>query len=176
MTGPRTSIVSTTGSENDRLTHSTSIPVRHPRRYYAALMWALTLLFLLRVLGQAVQFWAPQPFLPDFGRFQGSNLPYGVLLGCQLVILLLMAGISWRVGAGSLAPARRAGVVLAWLGAVYMAVAVIRLAIGLSVPGAHAWFKAWLPALFHVVLAAFVAALGVYHLSASPSLPSGRAR
>lgn len=165
-----------TGSERDRLTHPNSDRVRHPRRYYAALMWALTLLFLLRVLGQAVQRWAPQPFLPDFGRFQGSHLPYGVLLGCQVVILLLMAGISWRVGAGSLPSARRTGVVLAWLGAVYMAVAVIRLAIGLLIPGAHAWFEAWLPALFHVVLAAFVAALGVYHLSVPPSVPSSRAR
>jgi hypothetical protein len=51
------------------------------------LLWFLTFLFALRVAGQAIQRWAPQSFLPPFDAFQGSNLPYFVLLGSQIVTL-----------------------------------------------------------------------------------------
>ena len=67
------------------------------RATYAALLWLLTMAFAMRVLGQALQRWAPQPFLPPFDGFQGSNLPYGLLLSVQLVILVVMMIVSRRV-------------------------------------------------------------------------------
>ena len=134
-------------------------------RSYAYLMWALTALFTLRVLGQAVQRWLPQPFLPDFHEFQGSTLPYWALLSAQAFILVVMSRISWRTGAGTLRPRRRIGNVLAWLGGLYMCVSLARPAIGLLLPGAPSWFTAWIPAAFHVVLATFVVTLSRYHLS-----------
>lgn len=133
-------------------------------RGYGALLAGLTALFGLRVAAQAIQRWVPQPFLPPFDEFQGSALPYGVLLSSQLIILTAMAYCALRVRAGTLRPGRRAGNVLAWLGGVYMGVSLFRIAIGLTVPGAGPWFSAWIPATLHVVLAAFVVTLAYYHV------------
>ena len=134
-----------------------------PLHVYAAVMWALALLFALRVAGQAIQFWAPQPFLPVFGDFQGSGLPYWLLLLSQLVILALMLHYTRRVQVRSLAPRRRSGIALAWFGGLYMAGALGRIAVGLLVPGTAAWFRTWIPAVFHLVLAAFALTLALYH-------------
>jgi len=133
-------------------------------RRYGSFTWALSTLFAGRVLGQAVQRWMPQPFLPPFEAFQGSNLPYWLLLSFQLSILAVMVRVAWRVQTDRLAPRRRVGFWLAWAGAVYMAVALGRIAVGLAVPDANAWFKTWIPAFFHVVLAAFVLVVSLYHL------------
>jgi len=129
----------------------------------AALLWALSFLFALRVLGQALQRWAPQSFLPSFGEFQGSALPYWFLLSAQILILAAMTLISWRVQAGTLAPSPRAASALAWAGGIYMAASLARLAVGLAVPAAPDWFRTWIPAVYHVVLAGFVLTLAVYH-------------
>ena len=51
------------------------------------------------------------------------------------------------------------GRVLFWIGVIYMSVSLARIAVGLVVPGAPAWFSTWIPAVFHVVLAAYVLAL-----------------
>lgn len=128
------------------------------------LLWMLTVLFAARVAGQAVQEWMPLSFLPPPGAFQGSNLPYWLLLSAQLAILATMAYVSWRVHIGRLAASRRLGTWLARAGALYMAVAAGRIAVGLLAPGAPAWFRTWIPALFHLVLAGFVLAVSVYHL------------
>ncbi|MDB5802156.1 MAG: hypothetical protein JWL63_3095 [Rhodocyclales bacterium] len=39
-----------------------------------------------------------------------------------------------------------------------------RLVVGLAIPEASAWFSAWIPAVFHVLLASFVLTLAVYNL------------
>jgi len=133
------------------------------RATYTASLWMLTVLFAMRVFGQALQRWAPQPFLPPFDAFQGSNLPYWLLLSVQLVILVVMIVVARRVQTGSLAPSARAGTVLALVGWIYMTLSVGRIAVGLSAPAAPAWFSTWIPAVFHVVLAAYVLTLAYYH-------------
>ena len=137
---------------------------------YAALMWLLSGLFALRVLGQALQRWLPQTFLPDFHDFQGSNLPYWLLLSAQLAILALMAVFARRVQIRKLHPNRRTGQVLACAGGVYMAGSLVRIIIGLTLPVAPAWFEAWISAIFHLVLAGFVITLATYHLRLSQGL------
>lgn len=132
------------------------------------LLWTLTLFFAARVAAQAWQRWAPLSFMPPFDAFQGSNLPYWLLLPVQLVILGAMAYVSWRVHAGRLAASRRLGIWLAWAGALYMAITIGRVAVGLLVPEAPPWFSTWIPAFFHVVLAGFVLAVSVYHLRKPP--------
>jgi len=134
---------------------------RHHR--YSALLAFLTFLFALRVLGQALQRWAPRPFLPDFGSFQGSGLPYWLLLSVQLFILAAMLWYALRVQRQKLARGTRAGVVLLWLGWIYMSGSIVRIVVGLAVPAAPGWFSAWIPATFHLVLAAYVLALAYYH-------------
>jgi len=131
---------------------------------YGSCAWSLSVLFAARVLGQAVQRWMPQPFLPPFEAFQGSSLPYWLLLSFQLLILVVMVRVAWRVQTDRLVPSRRVGLWLAGAGAVYMAFALGRIAVGLAVPGADAWFKTWIPAFFHVVLAAFLLVVSLYHL------------
>jgi hypothetical protein len=109
----------------------------------------------------------PLPILPPFEAFQGSRVPYGLLLAVQLVILGLMLRVAWRIHTDRLAPSGRAGRWLAGLGGVYMAVAAGRIAVGLAVPGAPAWFSTWIPAFFHLVLAGFVLTVARYHLRAT---------
>ena len=130
----------------------------------AATAWLLSALFALRVLGQAVQRWLPQPFLPPFDSFQGSKLPYWLLLSVQLLILAVMLWLTWRMQRATLVPRRGTGIWLAGMGGAYMAVAVGRIAIGLLLPEAHPWFRTWIPAFFHVVLAGFVLTVSLYHL------------
>jgi hypothetical protein len=137
-------------------------------RGYAAALWALSLAFVLRVAAQALQRWAPQRFLPPFEEFQGSSLSYDLLLASQLAIIAVMSHVSWRVSTGALARSRRIGRVLAWIGSLYMAGSIARVAIGVLVPGAPAWFTAWISGAFHLVLAAFVLTLASFHLQLPP--------
>lgn len=131
---------------------------------HIAILSTLTGLFALRVAGQAIQHWAPQAWLPAFDAFQGSNLRYSTLLTVQILILGLMLRTTWRVGRGITQPSRRLGRGLAWFGGVYMAGSILRILIGLGVQNAHAWFSAWIPALFHLVLAGFAIAAADFHL------------
>ena len=64
---------------------------------YAALLWLLSGLFGLRVAGQAIQHWIPSPALPPLEAFQGSGLPYALLLSVQLVILIWMGHLARQV-------------------------------------------------------------------------------
>lgn len=129
------------------------------RTAYGAALAALSLLFALRIAGQALQRWAPQPFLPDFASFQGSSLPYPLLLSAQLVILALMSRVTYLVCAGQHQSTPRATRTLWWLGAIYMIASLTRMAAGFAYAHASAWFTAWIPAFFHVVLAGFLLTL-----------------
>jgi hypothetical protein len=129
-----------------------------------------TFAFGTRVVGQALQRWAPQSFLPPFEAFQGSNLPCAVLLTIQLSILGLMTKATWHVTNGKMQGDRRTGQILAWSGGVYLALSLIRIAIGLISTTAHPWFRSWIPAFFHLILAGFVLVLACYHRRHSSSL------
>lgn len=131
-------------------------------RAVTALLWSLTILFTIRVLGQAVQRWWPQSFLPSFNAFQGSGLPYPLLLFAQLIILALMVRANLRVGAGTLSPSQGQLKFLTAFGILYMAGSVLRVVVGLAVRAAPHWFTTWIPAFLHLVLAAFVITLALY--------------
>ncbi len=135
-------------------------------RSYALVLWVLFLLFALRVLGQAIQFWTTVPWLPSFESFQGSGLPYSALLSAQILILGFMVHRNLRVQRGKVRPRRGTGRVLLLLGGVYLAGSLGRIAIGLF-PGVPRWFRAWTPGAFHVVLASYVVSLAAYHLRLS---------
>jgi hypothetical protein len=124
-----------------------------------ASLWTLSCLFALRVLAQALQRWLPQSFLPPFSQFQGSNLPYPVLLSAQILILAAMLCSSWKAHRADLTVSRRRTKTLFWCGAIYMSASVARIAIGLTISTAPPWFSAWISAVFHLVLAGFVLTL-----------------
>jgi hypothetical protein len=130
---------------------------------HTILLWTFSTLFAMRVLGQAVQHWWPQTYLPPFNAFQGSRLSYPTLLSAQAIILWLMVRTSWRATTGSFLPSDRKSVLWAWIGGIYMSGSLLRIVIGLASPNAPHWFKVWIPALFHLVLAGFVLTLALYY-------------
>jgi hypothetical protein len=132
-------------------------------RYAAAMMWLTTALFSLRIIGQALQRWLPQPWLPPFGSWQGSTISYPVLIALQFVIIGAMALGAYGAWKATTRPSRRAMLWAAWLGGIYMAAAIARLVIGYVVPDAPSWFTARISGVFHVVLAGYVLALARYH-------------
>jgi hypothetical protein len=140
------------------------------RPAYGIALAGLTLLFSLRVIGQALQLWAPQSYLPSFDRFQGSNLPYPVLLATQLVILALMVNTAYGVASGRATLGPGAARVLWWAGTVYFGGSIARIVVGAAYTQAPPWFTAWIPAFFHVVLAAFVLTLAAAHASSNVTI------
>ncbi|WP_372725673.1 hypothetical protein [Immundisolibacter sp.] len=137
---------------------------REPTRFgHASLLALLTVFFALRVVGQALQACLPQPWLPPFAQFQGSGLGYATLLSSQLLILTVMVRLSWRVHTGALRRHAGTGRVLAWIGAVYLGGSLLRIAVGLALPSAPAWFRAWIPGAFHLVLAGFILVVADFH-------------
>jgi len=123
---------------------------------------ALLALFCFRVAAQLVQAVHTLPFLPPFWDWQGSALPYPLLLGAQVVII---AGFAWfigRVARGGLKPKcwQVHGCLL--FGAIYFGIMAMRLVAGLTVLAQTPWFAKPLPALFHLVLASFVLVFGHY--------------
>jgi fatty acid desaturase len=148
-------------------THVRTIPAS------TGLLWGLTALFALRVFGQALQYWAPIDSLPEFAAFQGSDLPYAVLFSSQILILLLMYRGNWLAGRGRLVWSDSTRYRAKLAGLIYMTGSIVRIGVGMFIPAASAWFSSWIPAIFHVVLAAFVLALA-HH--ASPARPSDEHR
>lgn len=135
------------------------------RDTFAAALWVLTILFVLRVLGQFVQQVAPVSWLPEFSRWHGSATPYWLLLLIQLVIIVIMARATLNYGSGAVVAGRKKGKWLLALGAVYFASMAIRLAVGLVDPASSPWFQKSIPASFHLVLASFVLLVGAYHMN-----------
>ena len=133
-------------------------------KWHGLLLLFLTVLFALRVCGQALQRWYPTQILPPFDAWQGSSLSYPVLLSMQLLILAAMFRVAWRTAHGTNRPNRRIGRWLAGLGTIYMIGSIFRIATGLAVGDAPAWFSAWISAVFHLVLAGFVLTAAHFHL------------
>jgi sterol desaturase/sphingolipid hydroxylase (fatty acid hydroxylase superfamily) len=125
-------------------------------------MAALSALFALRVLAQAIQVVSPVTWLPPFEAWQGSGLPYGLLLLSQLVILLAMAAALWAIARDAVRPAPWAWRLCLVVGSLYFGAMALRLLLGLTLLAEGPWFASWLPSLFHLVLASFLLLFGVY--------------
>jgi hypothetical protein len=127
----------------------------------AALLWLLLALFVLRVVGQVVVALAGPPWLPDMKQWYSGLIPYPVLLPIQLVFVAVMAAIARDVGrgAGVFAGAGPAlGRFLIGVAIVYAAAMGVRYLRWRRTPPEHR--RAWIPIVFHVVLATFVAVYG----------------
>ena len=129
------------------------------------LVWStagLSLVFLARVVSQAVQNWAPVSFLPPFDDFQGSGLPYSVLLSAQIAIVVLLLVVVARMRRGKRLISWRLIVPVAVAGGVYFTVMAVRLVLGLSVLSHSGWFSTWIPTVFHLVLASLMMLIASY--------------
>jgi hypothetical protein len=130
----------------------------------ATLLAICTGLFSARVAAQFVQHVYPLDALPPFHAFQGSELPYATLLATQLLIVYAMARCAHGVARGHRPRRRQRGHWLAALGSLYLLGALLRFVVGFLLPAAAPWFRAWIPATFHVVLASFVLLLARHDL------------
>ncbi len=133
------------------------------KKHYAPWLWLLNMLFAFRVVAQLLQARFAIPFLPAFEQWQGSSLPYSILLLSQILILLVFAIIAWRYPIGRMAPCALVGVTMLSLGGVYFAVMLVRLVLGLTVLSHSHWFASYPPALFRLVLAGFLLLAGDFH-------------
>lgn len=130
------------------------------REVIAAWLWIATVLFVLRVLGQMLVILVRPRWLPPVDRWQSGLLPYPVLLLSQLAILAAQVTIAIQAGRGAgwfvepLQP--RVGAALVVLAALYLGGMAYRL----SRPSPRL-----IPTMFHCVLASFLLAAGLFHLT-----------
>ena len=143
---------------------------QNPARWYALVLLLLTAFFAFRVIAQLVQLWHPIEFLPAFGLWHSGAMPYGWLLGLQVLILIMCLRIVWQLFANRVIPSPRKGQRLFVLGCIYFGGMCGRLLVGLTIAPNHVWFGAMLPTVFHLVLAAFVIFYGRFHSLASQAL------
>lgn len=128
----------------------------------------MSVAFLLRALGQV-----PQAWLPPISEWQGSAIPYPILLGTQIVILGILAFMLTRRARGQRVIGRRTSRVIMGVGTVYFAAMTVRLLMGmlmwmLWLPES-AWFMAWISTVFHLVLASIMLIWGWHQLHISHS-------
>lgn len=127
----------------------------------ALLLWALLALFVLRVAGQVVVALRHPAWLPPMQEWYSGLIPYPALLPIQLAIIALMAAIAADVGAdagGFAGPSPGWGHGLLWFSVAYAAAMGVRYLRWRRTPPALR--GAWIPIIFHVVLAAFLFVYG----------------
>jgi hypothetical protein len=143
-------------------------------RRYASALWLLFLLFAFRVVAQPAALVLHDTILPPFESWHSATLPYGVLLGSQVAILVALGWTAWRFRNGRVTPRRTVGAVALTLGGLYFAVMLVRLVLGLTILGDRRWFASPIPTAFHLVLAAFVLLYGHFHYVHAAKQPSDR--
>ena len=141
---------------------SRAVPLRYP-----LLLGACPLLFARRVLGQAVVAVGDVGVLPPFAQWYSGLLPYPVLLPVQIALLGLMLKIvaDFARGRGTFVALRpRTGRILQWLACLYFLAMVVRYVLTMTLHPELRWFTGTIPIWFHMVLAAFIFALGRYQV------------
>jgi hypothetical protein len=144
-------------------------------RAYAWAMSALTVIFFIRVLAQAIVDVHPLYFLPSMQQwttpsaspFATSGLvPYPLLLSSQIAILLFQIKVcrDFFSGSGYFTSLRsRTGRILGWLAYLYFAAMAFRYAVTMASHPERRWLGHTVPILLHFVLAGFLLALGRYN-------------
>ena len=132
-------------------------------REYARWLWLLLALFIVRVIAQPLALLTSAPFLPPFEAWHSGLLPYPALVAAQLLIIAWLARTAWRFSNAAVTPSYRVGVSMLTLGAVYFAVMLLRLVLGLTILSSNRWFSSILPTVFHLVLASYLLVYGHFH-------------
>lgn len=130
---------------------------------FVAALWLLTFMFCLRVAGQLIQVVSPVPWLPPLAAWQGSEIPYPLLLISQTAIVMAMLYVAVRHASTEVRRRPRLGSWLLLGGSVYFLGMALRLIIGLAGWSEAPWFQRPIPAFFHLVLAAYLLVLAAFH-------------
>jgi len=126
----------------------------------------LTLLFFLRVLGQALVARFGVTWLPAMEHWHSGLIPYPALLTIQVLMLIVMVKISrdvWR-GAGFFAMVRPSlSRLLIGFSVVYAGAMALRYALTMAFYPEMRWFGGTIPIFFHFVLAGYIYVVGRFH-------------
>jgi hypothetical protein len=126
----------------------------------------LTLLFLLRVSGQALVAQFGVTWLPAMEHWHSGLIPYSTLLTIQLLMLIVMLKITrdiWR-GTGFFALVRPSwSRFLICFSAIYAGSMALRYALTMTFYPEMRWFGGTIPIFFHFVLAGFIYVMGRFH-------------
>ena len=144
---------------------------------YAAVLWVLFALFVMRVLGQMLVGLDGGAFLPPWEEWFSGALSYQWLLAGQLALVGLLGKVCLDLsrGTGYFAVRRPAvGSVLLRFGSLYALVMVTRYAIRMTLYPPERWTGGAVPIFFHWVLAGFVLTLARYHRSTATRQPRTR--
>jgi hypothetical protein len=135
---------------------------------HGPLLAVLTLLFLGRVVGQAVVAFLSVRWLPAMHEWHSGLIPYPILLAIQLIMLAFMIQISrdiWR-GSGFFGRARPSwSRYLVGFSAVYAGAMMLRYILTMILLPEMRWLGGMIPIFFHFVLAAFVFKWGRFQSS-----------
>ena len=127
---------------------------------------AATILFALRVLGQALVAFFGVTWLSAMEQWFSGLISYPTLLIIQLLMLILMVKITgevWR-GKGTFAiPRPHWSRFLVKFSAVYAGAMILRYVLTMTLHPEKRWFGDAIPIIFHFVLAGFIYVLGHFH-------------
>ena len=140
-------------------------------RQHAIWLIVFLALFVFRVSAQLLQWLFPTPWLPPFVAWHSATLSYPVLVGTQVAIIMVAVWLIRGLLRDTIIPNATLGRVLIWAGAVYFTGSVLRLMAGLTFGRDHAFLGAYLPGIFHVVLALMVLTAGNYYRNGAPLIP-----
>ena len=125
-----------------------------------------TALFAVRVAGQLLVLSVGPRWLPPRGQW--NLVPYAILLPIQLALLgtMIAVTVDLALGANMLPPGGRVGGgSLVAFACAYGAAMAVRYAVRMARRPEQRWFGGAIPIVFHWVLAAWLLALGLFHLS-----------
>ena len=135
--------------------------------YSFVILTVCTLLFALRVLGQALVVTRAPRWLPSNEHWYSGLMPYRFLLPAQLALLAVMIVIAIDVyrGQGMFTADWWAGaaVYLAALSWFYFAAMVVRYVLTMALRPDLRWFRRTIPIWLHMVLAVALWAFADYH-------------
>jgi hypothetical protein len=141
---------------------------RNRARQHAIWLIVLLALFVFRVLAQLLQWTFPISWLPSFEAWHSATLSYPVLVSTQIAIIIAAVWLIRGLLRDAMAPNSLLGRVLTWFGAVYFVGSVLRLFAGLTFGRDNAFLSAYLPGVFHVVLALMVLIAANYYRNDAP--------
>jgi len=130
---------------------------------YARWLWILAGLFALRVAAQPLALVVNSRFLPRFESWHSGVVPYPLLVGAQLLILLWLLSTAWFVARGAVRPVRKLGGILIGAAGLYGVTMLARLVLGATLLRDERWFASPLPTVFHLVLASYLYVYGRLH-------------
>lgn len=129
----------------------------------------LSFIFFLHIVAQYLQWNDGFAGLPTFNLWHSETMPYSVLLGLQILVLISMIAVILRVNHGLLRP--RLGRAFKFAAIVYALAMFLRMTIGVLNLSSSAWFDGAVSTAFHFVLAAFLLTLGTMLTGDDPAMP-----